>query len=164
MRRRPKPVHLKDLDWYKFVRRYFWDDETTPYLIPVGKLHRRQAEHELFIYCVFICIFFVAVSLVSMTDKAPYGRSFGASFFAFSVVCGGLVLGMTREFFAAVFCALGPAGVLAYSLSFNVNPDMELFDRGLLIVFSLLWLRYALRVINVARSYPEMPEPPPGSD
>ena len=44
MRRRHQPVHLKDLDWYKYVRRYFWDDETTPYLIPVERLHRRQAE------------------------------------------------------------------------------------------------------------------------
>lgn len=163
MRRRLKPIPLKDLDWYKFVRRYFWDDETTPYLIPVSKLHRKQAENEIFIYCVFIVLLFAAISLISMTDRAPYGRSFGGSLFAFSVACSGVILALTRDFFAAIFCALGPAGALAFSLSVNLQPDMDLLDRGLLLVFSVLWLRYALRVINIARAYPEMPEPPPDS-
>ena len=162
MRRRHKPVHLKDLDWYQYVRRYFWDDETTPYLVPVTKLHRKQADNEIFIYCLFLILLFAAISLISMTGKAPYGRSFGASLFAFCVTSGALVLAMTKEFYAAVFCALAPASALAFALSFNLQPDMEVLDRVLLVAFSLLWLRYGLRVINVARAYPDLPEPPLG--
>lgn len=161
MRRRQKPVHLKNLDWYRYVRRYFWDDETTPYFIPVNKLHRKQADNEIFIYCLFIILLFGAITLISMTGKAPYGRSFGASLFAFCVTCGGLALGMTKDFYAGVFCALAPASALAFALSFNLQPDMELLDRLLLIGFSVLWLRYGLRVINVTRAYPDLPEPPP---
>lgn len=163
MRRRHKPVHMKDLDWYKYVRRYFWDEETTPYLVPVSKLHRKQADHELFTYCLFIVVLFAAVSLISMTGKAPYGRSFGASLFAFCVMCGGLVLAMTKEFYVSVFCALAPASVLAFALSFNLHVNMEALDRVLLVAFAVLWIRYALRVINIARVYPDLPEPPPGS-
>ncbi len=161
MRRSQKPVHMKDLDWYKLVRRYFWDDETTPYLIPVSKLHRKQADNEIFFYCIFIVLLFVGISLISMTDKAPYGRSFGASLFAFCMACSGLVLGMTKDFLAAIACTLAPASALAFALSFNLQPDMELIERLILIVFCGAWLRYAMRVINIARSYPELPEPPP---
>ena len=161
MRRRQKPVHLKDLDWYKFVRRYFWDDETTPYLVPVSKLHRKQADNELFFYCVFIVILFAGISLISMTDKAPYGRSFGASLLAFCIACTGLVFGITKDFLAAIGCALAPASALAFALSFNLQPDMELIERLLLIAFCALWLRYAMRVMSIARSYPDLPEPPP---
>jgi hypothetical protein len=40
---------------------------------------------------------------------------------------------------------------------------MEALDRVLLVAFAVLWIRYALRVINIARVYPDLPEPPPGS-
>jgi len=160
VRRRQKPVHLKDLDWYKYVRRYFWDDETTPYLVPVAKLHCKQADHEVFAYCLFLALLFGAISLISMTGKAPYGRSFGASLFAFSMSCGGIVLALTKDRLAAVFCALAPASALAFALSSTLPPEMDLLERILLVAFSAVWLRYALRIIAIARVYPELPEPP----
>jgi len=160
LRRRHKPVHIKDLDWYRYVRRYLWDDETTPYLVPVSRLHRKQADNELFAYCLFFGLLFAGVSFISMTGKAPYGRSFGASLFTFALCCGAIVLAYTKEFLAAVFCALGPASAIAFSLSSTLQPDLELIDRLLLLAFSVLWMRYALRVINIARVYAELPDPP----
>ena len=160
MRRRQHPVHLKDLDWYKFVRRYFWDDETTPYLVPVAKLHRGQARHEIFAYVLFVSILYGAIMLLTMGGNSPYANSFGASLYSFVVVCSALTFGVTRHHFAACACVLAPAGALVFSLSFDVHPDLGAWDRVLLVGFSLVWLRYSMRLMHIARRYPEMPPPP----
>ena len=161
MRRRQHPVHLKDLEWYKFVRRYFWDDETTPYLVPVAKLHRGQARHEIFAYVLFVSILYGAVMLLTMGASSPFANSFGASLYAFVVVCVALTLGVTRNPFAAGACVLAPVGGLVFSLSFDVHPDLGAWDRVLLVGFSLVWLRYSMRLMSIAKRYPEMP-PAPG--
>ena len=160
MRRRHQPIHIKDLDWYKYVRRYFWDDETTPYLIPVGRLHRRQADYEILAYVVFVSLLYGAVMLLTMSGRAAYADSFGVSLYAFIVVCVALVFGVTRHFLAASACVLAPVGGLVFSLSFDVYPDLETWDRVLLIAFSLVWLRYSMRLMHIARRYGEMPPPP----
>ena len=161
MRRRQHPVHLKDLDWYKFVRRYFWDDETTPYLVAVAKLHRKQARNEIFAYVLFVSILYGAVMLLTMGGNSPYANSFGASLYSFVVVCSALTFGVTRHHFAACACVLAPAGALVFSLSFDVHPDLGAWDRVLLVGFSLVWLRYSMRLMHIAKHYPEMPPPPP---
>ena len=160
MRRRQHPVHLKDLDWYKFVRRYFWDDETTPYLVPVAKLHRGQARHEIFAYVLFVSILYGAVMLLTMGASSPFANSFGASLYAFVVVCVALTLGVTRNPFAAGASVLAPVGGLVFSLSFDVHPDLGAWDRVLLVGFSLVWLRYSMRLMHITKHYPEMPPPP----
>ena len=160
MRRRHQPIHLKDLDWYKYVRRYFWDDETTPYLVPVGRLHRGQADYEIFAYVIFVSLLYGAVMLLAMSGRAAYADSFGASFYCFVVVSAALMLGVTRHFFAASACVLAPVGGLVFSLSFDRYPDFGSWDRVVLVGFSLVWLRYSMRLMHIARRYDEMPPPP----
>ena len=160
MRRRQHPVHLKDLDWYKFVRRYFWDDETTPYLVPVERLHRRQAGHEIFAYAVFVSLLYGAVTVLTMSGRAAYADSFGVSLYAFLVVCATLTFAVTRHPLAACACVLAPVGGLVFSLSFDVHPDMGSWDRVLLISLSLVWLRYSMRLMHIAKRYGDMPPPP----
>ena len=159
MRRRQQPVHLKDLDWYKFVRRYFWDDETTPYLIPVARLHRRQANHEIFAYVLFVSLLYGAVMLLTMAGQSPYGGSFAASLYSFVVVCVALTFGVTRHFLAACACVLAPVGVLVFGYLRESPADLAGWDwdRILLIGFSLVWLRYSTRLMHIAKRYPEMP-------
>ncbi|MCH9670726.1 MAG: hypothetical protein K0U93_04685 [Gammaproteobacteria bacterium] len=161
MRRRQLPVQLKNLDWYKYIRRYFWDDETTPYLVPISKLHRKQADNEIFAYTLFVGILFAAVCMFSISGTAPYGKSFGASFFAFVVVCAAMVLGMTKHPHAAMVTGLAPVGAWIYLFSMNLRSDLHWGDQLFIVLFSLVWLRYALRIINMAKSYPDFPEPPP---
>lgn len=160
MRRRHQPIHLKDLDWYKYVRRYFWDDETTPYLVPVARLHRRQADYEILAYVIFVSLLYGSVMLLTMSGRAVYADSFGVSLYALVVVCVSLVFAVTRHFLAASACVLAPAGALVYSLSFDVHPDLGSWDRVLLIVFSLVWLRYSMRLMHIAKRYRGMPPPP----
>lgn len=160
MRRRRQPIHLKDLDWYKYVRRYFWDDETTPYLIPVERLHRRQADHEILAYVVFVSLLYGAAMLLTMSGRAAYADSFGVSLYAFIVVCVSLVFAVTRHYLAASACVLAPVGGLVFSLSFDTDPDLGNWDRVLLVVFCLVWLRYSMRLMHIAKRYWEMPPPP----
>ena len=122
MRRRQHPVHLKDLDWYKFVRRYFWDDETTPYLVPVTKLHRGQAKHEIFAYVLFVSILYGAVMLLTMGGTRPTRTRSAPRCIPFVVVSSALTFGVTRHPFAACACVLAPAGGLVFSLSFRRAP------------------------------------------
>lgn len=161
MRRRQHPVHLKDLDWYKFVRRYFWDDETTPYLVPVAQLHRGQANHEIFAYVLFVALLYGAATLLAMGGRSYYADSFAASFYSFLVVCAAATFGVTRHFLAAGACVLAPVGGLVFSLSHDPHPGMGSWDRVLLIALSLVWLRYSVRLMHIARRYDEMPPPPP---
>ena len=160
MRRRQHPVHLKDLDWYKFVRRYFWDDETTPYLVSVDRLHRGQARYEIFAYVLFVSLLYGAVTLITMGGGSPYGHSFGASLYSFVVVSVALALGVTRHYLAAGACVLAPVGGLVFSVSFDVHPELGSWDRVLLISLSLAWLRYSMRLMHIAKRYGEMPPPP----
>lgn len=159
MRRRQHPVHLKDLDWYKFVRRYFWDDETTPYLVPVARLHRRQAAHEIFAYVLFVSLLYGAVMLLAMGGRSPYAHSFAASLYAFVTVCAALTFGVTRHLLAACACVLAPVGGLVFSVWHGAG--LGSWDRVLLVALALVWLRYSVRLMHIAKRYGEMPPPPP---
>ena len=47
--RRPTPVN-----WENLVKRYVWDDDRTPYLVPASRITRRQADYEIYAYTVFL--------------------------------------------------------------------------------------------------------------
>ncbi len=161
MRRRAHPVHIRDLDWYKYMRRYVWDDETTPYLVPVPRLHRRQADNEIMLYSLFVCLLFGAVALISTTEAAPYGRSFSASLYGFLTFCAAVILWVTKHPMAAMGVMAAPLGLVVYALAALVRPEVALLDRIVLVALALVWSRYAFRVLAITRLYPDLPEPPP---
>ena len=70
------------LDWENLFKRYVWDDRTTPYLIPVKRLKRQQADYEILAYSVVIGILFGVVSITALTDVGPQGRSPNISLYA----------------------------------------------------------------------------------
>ena len=163
MRRRHQPIHFKDLDWYKYVRRYFWDDETTPNLVPVERLHRRQADYEILAYVIFVSLLYGSVMLLTMSGRARLRRLVRG---LAQRPDGGVRLPRLRRhrhFLAASASVLAPAGALVYSLSWDVHPDLGSWDRVLLIVFSLVWLGYSMRLMHIAKRYREM-SPPPAQD
>ncbi len=152
------------LDWEGLFKRYVWDDQTTPYLIPVAKLNRRQADSELLFYSLFVGILFAVVALSALSDAAPHGRSPFMTLYGFSVVCAALLLHFTKSVAAAMYLAATPLAGLVYLLFFGLGADRELGDTVIVAVILLLLLWYSLRLINLARSYPELPEgdaPPP---
>ena len=138
-----------DLDWEKLVKRYVWHDERTPYFTRVVNLTRRQAHYELFAYALFTGI---AAGVIAVAT--PSGV---ASLYAFSVCCAALLLGMTRNAWAALWCACAPLAALAWFALEGFHPRLETPEKALLVVAALALLAYSRRVVAVARAWPQLP-------
>ena len=149
------------MDWYKYIKKYVWDDNKTPYLVPVGKLNRSQADHEVFAYVVFIAILFTVLAVVFLSGNTPYGKSYGAAFYAFSVAVGAILFGVTKDIHTAVYCGIAPLAALFFFFINGFHPNLGLIDKCVLIAFTLLWLRYSIRVVAIAKAYPDMPDTKP---
>ncbi|MFT5448541.1 MAG: hypothetical protein ACI9DC_003726 [Gammaproteobacteria bacterium] len=147
-----------EVHWDNFLKRYIWDDDTTPYLVSVNDLTRRQARNELFAYAVFLGFVFGVAALITLSTQAPGGRSPGMSLFSFVMVCGAVLLVTTQHFWAAAVLSAAAPGTLIWLYLFAQHPNLSAIDDAVIVIFSLLWMRYGLRVINIAREYDDMPE------
>jgi len=144
--------------WEKFVKRYVWDDTKTPYFVRVSKLTKVQAGYELFSYSIFLGVLFAVISVVSLSEHAPQGRSDVVSLYAFCVVCGAIVLSMTKSPIAAHVCASAPLAALLYFFLEGFPPGLGEIDKWVLVGAALGILGYSLRVVAMAKSYPNMPD------
>jgi len=147
------------MSWDKQFKKYVWDDDKTPYFIPVLKLNRRQAGNEVYVYALFIGIFFCAIALLANSGALAHGRSFAIALYAFTMVCAAIVFGFTKHPFAAWYCALAPVAALGYFFYFGFHPDSGTVDHIVILVLVGLWMRYSWRVIAIGRHYEDLPEP-----
>ncbi len=152
------------MSWDKFVKRYIWDDEKTPYFVATATMNKVQAGYEIFAYSLFLVVLFLVISLASLSDKAPQGRSDVVSFYAYSVVCGAIFLAMTKHPIAAYFCASAPLATLLYFFLEGFPPGLGGIDKLVLSVVALAIFRYSLRVITIAKTYERMPDAAPEAD
>ena len=146
------------MDWESFIKKYVWDDEKTPYFVATQKLNKRQAEHELFSYTFFIAVLFAVISIISLTEAAPHGKSFTLALYAFSVSCGAVLLGVTKHLYAAYYVALAPLATLAYFSLGGLPPILAAIDKLVLVVIALAFLRYSMRVVAITKAYPHLPD------
>ena len=56
------------LDWEGLFKRYVWDNRTTPYLVPLSKLNRRQADNEILAYSLFVGVLFGIVAITALSE------------------------------------------------------------------------------------------------
>ncbi len=152
------------MSWEKYIKKYVWDENKTPYFISVGKLNRGQADHELFAYTLFVGLLFGAISIISLTENAPHGRSHTVALYAFSAFCSAVLFGVTKHVYFAYYLATAPLATLAYFFVSGFPPNLHAIDKLLLVVVSLILLRYSLRVVAIAKAYPDMPEATPGPE
>lgn len=146
------------MEWEKAVKRYLIDDEKTPYFTPVSRLTRRQARYELFAYCLLTGVIYAVAGLASLSTTLPHAGAIGVPLYAFSLLVAVLLLGVTRNRYAAAYCATAPVGAMLYFLQFGFHPDTATGDKVLIAVILLLWLRYTMRVLGIVRGYGGMPE------
>ena len=137
----------------KYFRKYVWDDRRTPYRVAVKHLTLEQAVHEILYYSVLSGVFFLLVSLAALSQHLPHGDALVVSFFAFTQVCASVLLGMTRNPWAATYCASAPVAVLLYFGFFGFHQGLDLVDKSLLVIVGLLWTAYVLRLMSVARRH-----------
>jgi hypothetical protein len=142
------------VSWEKLIKRYIWDDDRTPYFVPASRMTRKQADHEIFAYTVFLGILFAVVCLAALADA---GTSDLIVVYAFSAIVSTVVLGVTKHLYAAWYCGAVPVAFLLYLLVYGFPAGLAPIDHFVLIAFALIWLRYAFRVIGIARAYPDMP-------
>jgi hypothetical protein len=147
-----------DVHWDSFLKRYVWDDDTTPYFIAPGDLTRRQARNEFFVYAIFLGFLFGVAALITLSPQAPGGRSTGMSLFSFVLVCAAVLLTTTQHSWAALVCSAAAPGTLIWLYLFAEHPGLNSLDHAVIVIFSLLWMRYGLRVVSIARTYDDMPE------
>ena len=148
------------MNWGKLFLRYVWNDQTTPYLVPLDKLNRRQGNSEILIYSLFIGVFFGVVSLVALSG-GPEGRSIGVSTYGFSVVCAAALFIILKSYSAALYLSATPLVALAYVFLYGLGSERALFDTVIVTVILLLLLRYSFRIVALARIYPSLPDPEP---
>jgi len=144
-----------DLD--KYFKKYVWDDERTPYLVPVARLSRSQAGYELHFYALFVGVLCAVVSVVALSSKLPHGGAVIVSLYAFTVVCAAVLLGMSRHPWAAFWCATPPLAGLAYFAVYGFHPNLGTQDKILLVIAMIAWLVYCRRLLAVARVYASLP-------
>ena len=152
------------MEWDKFLKRYVWDDDTTPYFVPVAQLTRRQARSELKAYAVFLICLFGILAVVTLSSRLPVGRSPGMSLYAFTMVCAAVLMLMLRHPLSAIYTATGPVASLIFFYFAAENSRLGGIDYVVIIAFAGLWLRYCLRVYRITLGYEQMEEgfDPPG--
>ena len=148
------------MDWVKFVKRYVWDDEKTPYFVRVEKLTKAQARNEVFVYAFFLAILFGVTMALSLADADLHRslRSLAAAVYASSLLCGAIVLALNKHRAAALYCMTAPLALFLIVVSNGLHPDLGTIDKVALITFTLLWLRYGIRVLAIAKAFDGMPE------
>ena len=147
------------LDWESLIKRYVWDERTTPYMVPLARLNRRQADYEIAAYCVFLGILFGVVAIAAL-GGTPHGQSPGMGMYAFSVVCATVLFGVAKSTAAALYLSATPLAGLAYVLAYGFGAERELLDTVLVCAVLLLLVRYSFRIVAISRAYPELPEAP----
>ncbi|MEE2802931.1 MAG: hypothetical protein VYB37_00615 [Pseudomonadota bacterium] len=146
------------LDWEGLFKRYVWDDRTTPYLVPVSRLKRQQADYEILAYSIFLGLLFAVVSLSALTDVGPEGRSPNISLYALSVTCAAVIFCYAKSYAAALYLSAAPLAGLAYTIFYGIGSDRGLLDSLLVALVLIVLLCYSRRIITIARLYPTLTE------
>ncbi|NKC12741.1 MAG: hypothetical protein GKR94_11240 [Gammaproteobacteria bacterium] len=141
------------MDFDKFLKKYVWDDNKTPYLTPADALTREQIHYEAGAYAVFLTLLFSAVALTLTIGAAATPRSTGGALYAFSVACAGIVLGFTRHQYAALYAASAPLATVLYLLAEGLRPSWGTIDVVFVALFIGAWIAYSIRVLRMTRRY-----------
>ena len=144
------------MDWDKYLKRYVWDDDKTPYFISTSKLNRRQAEYEFRAFGILVGFLFVLLTILTLSSQAPMGRSVGASFYSMTMVVGCIGLNYTRNYLVAVYCALAPLAIVIYLSLHGFPPKMAMVDHVVVGSLLLAWGGYSFRLVSIAKRYPYM--------
>lgn len=106
--------------WEKYVKKYVWDDDKTPYFIAASKLKRDQADKEIFLYCFFLAT--PAALIIAAFVSALYERgelnNLALSLYGASILICAAYLKFSKSTTAALFAISAPVVLL---LHFAIN-------------------------------------------
>ena len=149
----------KELDWEGMFRKYIWNANTTPYLTPVSELNQHQANSEIRFYCWFLIILFGVVTLTSMKGGSE-NDLVGAPYYGFSVVCAAILFGIVKTYPAALYLSATPLVSLGYLWLYGIGTERQLGDSIIVTILLLAFLRYSIRIVALAKAYPNLSTSP----
>jgi hypothetical protein len=141
------------VDWPGLVRRYVWDEQRTPYLVPAERLTDAQARNELFVYAFLLATLAAVMTAAGLLGAGGGGWLTGTvvPLYGTTLLLAAIVLGATGHRAAAWHCATAPALLWIGALTGALRPGMTGVERLALAVASALWMAYAVRVVRITR-------------
>jgi ribose/xylose/arabinose/galactoside ABC-type transport system permease subunit len=149
--------------WEKYVKKYVWDEDRTPFLISIDRLNRGQADKEIFIFVVFLGIPFALIALAATAQivKAGIWLYLGLVIYAATILAAVVVLNANKNWLAALYCITAPLVILLFFVANGFSPNQGLVDHTIILILLVSWMRYTVRVVQMAKAYANLPEPPP---
>ena len=140
---------------FKYVKKYLWNEESTPYHIFPHHLSKQQANKEIFFYSVFegTLVGLVSFSIFIQVYKTQNTTYLPLMMYGISLLISLYYLVKQKQTWSALYSASLPIIVL---LVYNYNgfhPNNTYLDKLLLSGFMALWLIYAHRLFNICRHY-----------
>ena len=148
------------MDWQTIVKKYVWDEKKTPYFVSVDKLTIPQINSEIFVYSLFLAIFFGFLSIIAFSEQNSQAISipYWVGFYALSVFCSAVALGMRKNVNASRYCLSAPVAVFFYiTIYTEFASKAHTIEKYLPIAFTVIWLFYSIRVMAIAKYYQRMP-------
>ena len=148
------------MDFYGFIKKYVWNEEKTPYLVPVGRLSQSQARNEIFVYSILMASFFLVAGVAALLGASIVAGSLVVAAYSF-IVCGAaVILSATLREWPAFICATAPPAVLLFLLVHGFSPRLHTLDKVLIAVVVLAFWVYTFRVCRIAKAYPGLRDTP----
>jgi hypothetical protein len=124
----PQRGRRPQASWEKYVKKYVWDDDSTPYFIPVRKLKRYQADKELLLYCALLIV--PAGLLVAAFISAAYNGNYNnlaEGLYGIAVLTGTGFLHYKKSISAALLTISAPVLLLLHFAIYGFEvPDLNI--------------------------------------
>ena len=148
------------MDFYGFIKKYVWNEEKTPYLVPVHRLSQLQARNEVFVYSILMASFFLVAGVAALLGASIVAGSLIVAAYSF-VLCGAaVILSATLREWPAFICATAPPAVLLFLLVHGFSPTLHTLDKVLIAGVLIAFWVYTFRVCRIAKVYPGLKESP----
>lgn len=153
------------IKWEKYIKKYVWNENVTPFFIAAPRLTKRQARKEVFLFTVFLSTPFlmIAATAMALVIDQHLLKHFLLFVYAASVVVAAVIMHWRKTVRAAAYCMTAPVAILAYFTIFGFPEKLQFVDQAIVIVINLLWLRYTMRIHSIARHYNSLEDGQPES-
>ena len=76
--------------------------------------------------------------------------------YAFSILCAAISLHLRKNVGLAVYTVTAPIALLLYFAIDGFPAKLHTIEQLGLVIITLIWLRYSLRVVAIAKAYPRL--------
>jgi hypothetical protein len=144
--------------WEKYVRKYIWDDQSTPFLVKVKDLSQAQASKELFLFAIFLATPFSLLSAATGTMVVQNGQFIYvfATLYAVSIVMAAAITHHSKSRSTAIYCGTAPLALLGYFIVNGFPSKLHLLDHAIMITAILCFLRYTFRIVAIVSAYHDL--------